>query len=253
MKILFVSNSFGDDAGWQLYDVLSSLGEPDSVVGILFIGGCPLSLHAENIKNGAAAYEYRKFNADGFTNRPETMADYAFRDEDWDAVTLQQCSGLSGVAESYNEDIDIVLSAVKKYCPRSRVYWHMTWAYEDDSTHAEFYRYDRSRKKMYESIVGAVKEKILPSNRFDGIIPCGTAIENARENGLTGLTRDGFHLSEGLGRYIASLTVAQALTGKADKCSFVPPADLSVEAQKGIALKCAKAAVIKPFEVTANL
>lgn len=253
MKILFIGNSFSDDAGWRLYDVLSSIGETDSVVGILFIGGCPLSLHAENIKKDAAAYEYRKFNAGGFTNRPETTALYALNDEQWDVVTLQQCSGLSGVAESYNEDIDVVLNAVKASCPHARVYWHMTWAYDDDSTHAEFYRYDHSHKKMYNAIVAAVKSRILPFNRFDGVIPCGTAIENAREKGLTGLTRDGFHLSFGLGRYIASLTVAQFLTGKAAKCNLIPDDYPEIADNRAVALKCAQAAVSNPFEVTKPL
>ena len=40
--------------------------------------------------------------------------------------------------------------------------WHMPWAYQGDSTHAEFPKYDRDQQKMYETIVARAQEIILP-------------------------------------------------------------------------------------------
>lgn len=43
MKILFIGNSFGDDACAHLYGILSSLGDRDAVAANLYIGGCSLA------------------------------------------------------------------------------------------------------------------------------------------------------------------------------------------------------------------
>ena len=51
------------------------------------------------------------------------------------------------------------------------------------------------------------------------MIPVGTAIQNARHSNLPqtgGVTRDGIHLSYGLGRYIASVTWFQVLFSHMD-------------------------------------
>ncbi len=102
MKIFCIGNSFSDDAIAHLRGVLTCCGVQDPVVGGIYIGGCPLSLHAQNIKNNEAAYEYRKYDKNGYNNLSGITVNYALEDENWDIITLQQCSSLSGVAESYN-------------------------------------------------------------------------------------------------------------------------------------------------------
>lgn len=253
MKILFIGNSFGDDACAHLYGILSSLGARDAVAANLYIGGCSLARHAENVLSGAPAYEYRKTTSGGLHNRPETSAVYALTDEHWDVVSLQQCSGLSGIAGSYNGDIDVILSAVRAHAGDAKIYWHMTWAYDDKSGHPEFYRYGNSRKQMFADITAAVSAVVAPDVRFSGIIPSGTAVENAREAGLSGLTRDGFHLSFGLGRYIAALCCAEALTGQTEKSRYSPK-DYPVDSyERAVALSCVKAALKNPFSVSRAL
>ncbi len=250
MKILFIGNSFGDDACAHLYGILASLGERDAVVANLYIGGCSLAQHAENVLSGAPAYEYRKITSGGLDNRPETSAAYALSDESWDVVTLQQCSGLSGIADSYNGDIDVILSAVKAHAASAAIYWHMTWAYDDGCEHPEFYRYGSSRDQMFAKITDAVKAGIASDARFRGIIPCGTAVENARAAGITGLTRDGYHLSFGPGRYVAALCCAETLTGRAEKSSYSPEDYPVGPDERAAALACVKAAVKSPFSVS---
>ncbi len=251
MKIFCIGNSFSDDAIARLKDVLYCEGVKDSVVGGIYIGGCPLSLHVQNIKTNEAAYEYRKYDGNGFNNYQGITMDYALKDEKWDVITLQQCSPLSGVAESYNEDIDILIEKVFSVRPDARLYWHMTWAYETYCESKAFATtYDCSREKMYKAIISAVKEKIVPDKRFSGIISCGTAIENARAAGMEGLSRDGYHLSLGLGRYIASLTFAGVLTGKCEPCGY-NPADCPEIGQNAVkASECVAAAIKNPFGVT---
>ena len=129
-------------------------------------------------------------------------------------ITFQQASGYSGVADSYDTLVDL-LAGVKALCPNAKFGWHMTWAYQSNSTHADFAKYDNDQATMYQAIVSAVQSKILTNSDIEFVIPSGTAIQNARTSLLGDtLTRDGYHLSYDMGRYIAGITWVEALTGK---------------------------------------
>ena len=68
-------------------------------------------------------------------------------------------------------------------------------------------RLQRVHEDMWRSICQASNEMKQKSG-IDIIIPCGTAIRNARHSDLQtelDLTRDGRHLAYGVGRYIASI------------------------------------------------
>ena len=56
----------------------------------------------------------------------------------------------------------------------------MTWAYAENSTHSDFPRYDRDLMTMYNRIVAATNAKIDTNDRIFGVIPAGTAVQNAR-------------------------------------------------------------------------
>ena len=55
MKILSIGNSFSEDAQRYLHRIAESDGVELYTVN-LCIGGCPLELHANNIKSGDKAY-----------------------------------------------------------------------------------------------------------------------------------------------------------------------------------------------------
>ena len=55
MNILAIGNSFSTDAMRYLHEIAMADGEKITTVN-LYIGGCPLDLHEENIKNDARAY-----------------------------------------------------------------------------------------------------------------------------------------------------------------------------------------------------
>ena len=103
---------------------------------------------------------------------------------------------------------------VKARVPEDAVLmFHQTWAYAPKSNHGGFVNYDRDQMKMYNAIVKTVNQE-APKVGIKLIIPCGTAIQNARTSALgTDLTRDGFHLSFAHGRYIASCTWLEAVLG----------------------------------------
>ena len=101
-------------------------------------------------------------------------------------------------------------------------------------------------------IVQTVQNKICPNDSFSKVIPCGTAIQNARTSfvGDT-LTRDGYHLTYDLGRYIAGLTLIRTLTGLSVENIAYAPANVN-EDYRNVAIEAAENAIAEPFAVTAS-
>ncbi len=227
IKILAIGNSFSIDAMAYLWHVLRAGGVEQVTLGNLYIGGCPVALHADNIRNDAHTYVYCK-NTDGiWRETPEASLTDGLLDEAWDIITLQQASHDSGLPETYarqGEVIDYVTE--NKRNPAARLFWQMTWAYQGDSDHWAFPRYERNQATMYDAILNAVRSEILPNPAYAGVIPSGVAIQSLRATPVGDtVTRDGFHLSESHGRYAAALTWAQTLCGvDPDTVDWMPEA-----------------------------
>ena len=248
IKILAIGNSFSIDAMEYLWHILRAGGVEEIVLGDLFIGGCPVSLHAQNIKDDAHTYIYLK-NTDGvWRETPEASLTDGLLDEDWDIVTLQQASHDSGLPETYAPQ-DEVLDYIKANRPHARIYWHMTWAYQGDSTHPAFSRYGCDQVAMYQAILTAVQTEVLTRPAYAGILPVGTVIQNLRATPLGDtVTRDGFHLSLDFGRYAAALTWASVLCNvDPDAVDWLPSECTHMKEHLNKIRKAVKRAISKPF------
>ncbi len=244
MKLLCIGNSFSEDATAHLSQIAQSAGV-HMTVGNLIIGGCNLDTHLNNLNTNAPAYIYDFNQGEGFVRTENKDLAQTLQSEAWDVITLQQASHDSGVAESYAA-LSPLLTGVQALCPTAKLYWHMTWAYQKDSNHWAFPRYANNQNQMYEGILACVRQQVLPDSRFSGIIPNGTAIQNARSILGDSLTRDGFHLSYAFGRYLAGLTFFSVLTGKpASSASYLPEG--VTEEQASLAKKCVEQALLSPF------
>ncbi|MGI6165353.1 MAG: DUF4886 domain-containing protein [Limnochordia bacterium] len=250
LKILAIGNSFSEDATRYLYQIAADCGATHIVIGNLYIGGCSLNTHWSNARTDSAAYTYFK-NTNGYwasTSRRSLLD--GLQDEDWDIVTLQQVSGLSGAPETYNYDLINLINYVKDHVGKDvQLGWHMTWAYESSSNHGDFGRYSKDQMTMYRAITNAVQTKILTNKAFSFVIPAGTAIQNARTSFLGDtLTRDGYHLSEDIGRYIAGLTWIKAIGFSLDGVKSLPAGIPS--AYLSMMKEAAERAVERPYEVS---
>lgn len=90
----------------------------------------------------------------------------------------------------------------------------MTWAYSTDSTHGDFPSYGRDQKAMYNAITECVHQLLRDNKQIRRIIPSGTAVQSLRlspVNNAKDLTRDGFHIDLGGGRYALACTWYEAL------------------------------------------
>ena len=229
LKILAIGNSFSVDAMEYLWDIAKDGGVEEVILGNLYIGGCSLDKHASNMADGSAAYTYYKNYSGKWYSSKSASIQVALENEEWDIITVQQASGSSGVASTYTKLADILAYLAEKV-PDAEVYWHMTWAYQQDSTHKEFSKYDSNQMTMYNAILNTVKSEVKTKDSVVGVIPTGTAIQNLRASYIGDtVTRDGYHMSYDYGRYTAALTWFAYFTGASPDTVAWIPADYSME------------------------
>lgn len=203
MNVLSIGNSFSTNAHKFLPHMAKAAGK-ELLLCNLFIGGCSLEQHWKNLREENADYDYEVYLPfETEMSRPDGVALHeAVEDEEWDIITLQQGSALSGVRESYTP----YLSELAEYCrmvqPQAQLMFHQTWAYEKGSQHPAFPTYKNNQAEMYraltESCIAATEEADIGL-----IIPSGRAWETARQSVIGDkLTEDGFHGND-LGCYLA--------------------------------------------------
>ncbi len=252
LKILAIGNSFSMDAMRNyLYDVLKSADYDQVILGNLHIGGCSLDMHWNNITSNSSVYQFQKNDDDGkWVHNEQYCAIDALREENWDIITVQQVSGSAGMPDTYGNLQNIVNWVEEnKTNPEAKILWHMTWAYQQDSTHESFPNYNNDQMTMYNAIVNTVQNNVLNVEGIDGIIPAGTAIQNLRQTSIGDtLTADGYHLNDLHGDYTASLTWYAAITGESlDLVDFVPAA---VTNDAFNVKRAVGRAIINPYEVS---
>ena len=251
LRILAIGNSFSQDAVEQyLWNLFNAAGI-ESVIGNMYIGGCSRATHLDNAKNTQGAYTFRTNTNGTWSSRSGVSIKTAVLSEEWDFITFQKVSGYSGVADSYDDLVELI-SIVEPLCPSARLAWHMTWAYKVGASHSDFSKYNRNQMTMYNAIINAVNTKILTNSSIEIVIPSGTSIQNARTSLIGDMTRDGYHLSYGIGRYSASMTFVKALTGLSIDNSVTTPSD--VDSTELIAIiESVNNAIETPYAVTNSL
>lgn len=223
MRILSIGNSFSMDAHNWLHQIAESYGDDIHAVN-LYIGGCSLERHYNNLQSAEAAYEAWVNGAfSAKSSIPEALQ------EKWDIITLQQVSHLSGLPESYEPFLKTLYDAVKEACPDSTIMFHETWAYEQGADHPGYINYNNDQKEMHRKVHDTVT-KIAAAYGCD-VIPAGDVIQYMRQfipefdcaKGGLALNRDGYHLTYIYGRYAAALTWYAVLTGKIpEDVRFIP-------------------------------
>ena len=205
MKILSIGNSFSQNAQKYLHKI--ALGEGiDLESENLYIGGCSLETHWENVRGNLAKYQYQRNGSPVYVDSEGTVRYGSIREaleeEPWDVITFQQASHDSGLYE--------------------------TWAYEIDSTHGAFGRYGNSQVEMYAKLKDAYARAAASIDAE--IIPAGDVIQALRAlppfdyaHGGSSLCADGFHMNDSYGEYAVGATWLAAICGRVPtKGGFVP-------------------------------
>ena len=262
IKVLAIGNSFSDDARTYIPQIAAASGI-ELIFGNLYIGGCSLERHVQCYNTQEAAYEFyhSKAGENHWVKSAEMVPmQHALEMGEWDIITLQQVSGLSGKYESYVPHLDRLIAIVSKAQPQAELVWHMTWSYAKESTHGDFPKYDRDQQKMYDAITDCVHRMLKEYDCFEKIIPSGTAIQSLRlseiNNSPKDFTRDGYHMDLGAGRYALACTWYETLIKPYTHLSMMGNSlrldlgDVKVtDTTAPYCQKAAKKAARKPFKV----
>jgi hypothetical protein len=251
IKLLAIGNSFSDDAiEHYLYGLAEANGDT-IIIGNMYIGGCSLERHFKNSQNNSSNYSYRKIVNGVKTVTPDFRLIDAIVDEEWNYISFQQVSSLSGIYESYFPYLDDLVEYVENYSTNSDVQFvlHSTWAYAQSSTHPGFSNYYSYQPEMFNAIIDA-STKAAEKAGIEIVIPAGTAIQNARTSSLGDtFCRDGYHLELTYGRYTASCVWYEKLSGKTVVGNSYVPFTID-PFQAKVAQLAAHTAVLNPTSVT---
>ena len=239
-KILLISNSFGEDATRYLYGIARAAKENVKVV-TLYIGGCSLYRHYRNMLSEERAYE---FILNGCRSGLSVSLKEALLSDEWDFVTLQQCSPLSGDEGSYFPYITELASYVRKTAPAAKLYIHETWSFAEGCARFALTGFS-TREEMIPAVKKAYK-KAAKAIDADGSIPSLEAMNKLYAEIGEGAYRDGFHCSLGVGRYMLGCLLFMIFFGKNAEGNAYRDFDVDVSDEEiALAQKIAKEAALK--------
>ena len=206
MKVLCIGNSFSQDAASYLSRAAENQGI-EIYTENLYIGGCSLERHYNNMLSGEKAYE---LEINGESAHLNVSLSEALERDNWDIVTVQQASHFSAFYSTYQPYASALVKFIREKQPGARVFIHQTWAYEENSQRLADNGFS-ARGEMFARIKESYR-LMAEECAADGVIPSGQVFENMAAKGIK-CHRDTFHASLGAGRYALALTWIKALTG----------------------------------------
>lgn len=215
LKVLCVGNSYSNDTFWMLRDIAESAGKRVTV-GISHLSGGTLSQVYDAINGNGTVSTYNKFTDGGLNARTNFNARDIITDEDWDFIFFQQASTSAMNYDSYQPHLTNIVDYVRNNAtnPRVRLGMNMPWVRPISSSTIGT---PEKQLEVNADIVNACQQAMFDTD-LEIFIPTGVAVMNGRKNDYLAeigneLTRDNSHLDEGIGRYLAAMTVFNTLYG----------------------------------------
>ncbi|MBQ0031539.1 MAG: DUF4886 domain-containing protein, partial [bacterium] len=145
----------------------------------LYIGGCSLKRHCENIdRDGDETFRPYLFGRNRFGKFTQGKANVCetLRMAKWDIVTIQQASHESWKPGTYREYGEKLIAKIRELAPQAKIYVQETWSYTPwDKRLAQWgITQDEMYGKLHEAYGTFAKEKGL------SVIPFGTAVQDWR-------------------------------------------------------------------------
>ena len=239
MNVLCVGNSFAVNAATYLHQIAEAAGE-DINIYVLYIGGCPISLHWKNFLSKDKAYEF-------YINGNKTPAMWCdifegLKYTKYDYITFQQVSTDSGDPKSFFPELTKLMEGVRQYSDATYLL-HKTWSYAKYHNHWKYgcdpLNQDAMDKDIKDAYIEVSKKVNIPY-----IIPSGEAIRLARLKYGDNLNCDGYHMNE-LGNTLLGILWTLFFSKKADidLSKFIPNEQVDkkeLETLKSIAIEAIK-------------
>ena len=207
IKVLSIGNSYSYDAFSYVPALLEEMGI-DVTFGILYTSGCSLEEHYAKIPNDGRYDSFSLYTSSTGVWLNDTVPPIASEvasQFDWDIVVLQQVSLSANDYTSYQPYLNDIIDALSPMFNKGVEFGWLLTPIRANEANPETY---------WNGQIAAV-EKIMNETVVEFVIPCGTAIANARTNstlnnlgGDSAMTYDGVHLQEGLPCLIEAYTSA---------------------------------------------
>ena len=211
--VLIIGNSLSRDAFSYVPSVIIDLCPNITIdFNIYYKSGVGLSSHWNSIKQGKTDHELDTFSQSEY--RWDTTigisGDELIRSKEWDLVILQEGNVICRQYERFCNNIQTVSSYIKSIHPNTKIAYVMVPAQpEGNSTLGDY-----SSDEVW-SMFASATQSLEENQDVDYIIPCGTAIQNARHTYLDDLgnfghfSYEGVHLQEGIPCMIEAFTATQ--------------------------------------------
>lgn len=188
LKVLMVGNSFSICVLKEMPQCAASAGETLDLAS-LYIGGCPLSRHWENIEKSANPqfkpyqFDYSYASAKDPNVAPvaclgkKTNIPQALVADRWDIVTIQQASAKSPFYDDYQPYADKLIAKIRELAPQAEIVIQETWSYSPYANRLP------QMNMTPETMHAALKEaygKLAAKHRLR-IIPTGDAVQLYRK------------------------------------------------------------------------
>ncbi|NDV67382.1 DUF4886 domain-containing protein [Dysgonomonas sp. 25] len=251
VRILGIGNSFTDDAMQDYLSNLAAGGGKKLVVARLTIGGAELDDHLDRAKHDSPVYQYwKRDEAGNVVGAGGKTVKEILQSEEWDYVSFQQQSWLSGQEKSYYSIPQLVKYAKDKSISSKTEYAILqTWSFAYDYGYSDYDYYKNNQLVMLDSLTNAAYKasELVTPNLL--VIPAGTAIQNGRTSVVgDNFCRDGYHLDVNIGRFTVACTLYETIFGDIEENPYKPAHISDIHAE--IAKNAARLAVAKPKEVT---
>ena len=196
VKVLMIGNSFSICNIRYLPSIAASLGKELDLVS-MYIGGCPLERHANNIEKELANPEFSPYKIDiSYSSIPKVEDTPAYRAKNlgdkqqgsgiikmlkadkWNIVTIQQASPASWKYETYRPHADKLVETIRKYAPQAEIVIQQTWSYCNANRNIGTLvkpAWGINRDEMYKRLTECYR-RLGKEFKFR-IIPSGYAIE----------------------------------------------------------------------------
>lgn len=275
LSILFIGNSFTKDAVEHLPGILKAAGLNKVHMVHMYYGG---RLVSEYNAGWTTSSDYHKYEClPGSTEWAHTtntnLAEIA-ASKKWDIVTIQEHTG-NAAAWTWNATaksnlqglIDKVKAAQGTNVPKfhyilSQAYFNMAKIGSGSKPSMTW-----SDQAGMWNVIATFGKSVMNEVTFDGIISTGVMLQNLRTSNLDNemnLTRDGYHMDNGISRYGASCTVFESLitpkfnvtmdgnsyrfaTSDTGESSYTTPV---TDVNAPVALQAARYAIQSPYTVT---
>lgn len=276
LKILSIGHSFSLDAMRTfMWDAFDAAGY-NVTIGYLYYPSCSLEQHYHYIKDNSKSYEQYGKNENGkWVTLSNVDALTALIDEDWDIVTFQpdpdfgydkflnhvKCYCQWGCGKNiesdylhFNELVDMVKTKLAANGNTDvKFYYHLTWTWRKDCYLGPYlYPDGYEQLTLWQDFIDATQNKVLTNKNILGVIPCNTAIENARTTWMGDTFNaeggnDGYHLND-KGDLVAALTWVSYFTGVKASKIFMDTG--FTDAEYAAIAEAVDNAIAKPLEVT---